>query len=183
MAKSLIFSSLTTYTFFSSFHLMFSDLWDPSPYVSENVFQYYISFVDDFSCFIRLLPLQTKSQTLDTFVTFNAQVELQFNTKIKQLQTEWGGEFQTFSTYLNSCGINHHVTYPHIHTQNGIVERKHCHIVDTSLALLDTLPFLSNFGHMPLNTLSISSISYPLLLSTISTLTFSFIITILTTPL
>ena len=47
-----------------------------------------------------------------------------------------GGEFQSLSKFFESCGIAHHLSCPHTHQQNGAVERKHCHIVETGLALL-----------------------------------------------
>ena len=41
-----------------------------------------------------------------------------------------------FTNFLQNCGIIHSVSYPHTHQQNGVVERKHRHIVETSIALL-----------------------------------------------
>ncbi|XP_019435087.1 PREDICTED: uncharacterized protein LOC109341601 [Lupinus angustifolius] len=52
------------------------------------------------------------------------------------VQSDWGGEFRTFTKYLTSLGINHRVSCPHTHHQQGTVERKHRHIVETGLALL-----------------------------------------------
>ena len=34
-----------------------------------------------------------------------------------------------------NCGITHRVSCPHTHQQNGVVEHKHCHIVEIVLAL------------------------------------------------
>jgi hypothetical protein len=48
-----------------------------------------------------------------------------------------GGEYQkVHNTFFRSLGIVHRVSCPHTHQQNGSVERKHRHIVETSLALL-----------------------------------------------
>jgi hypothetical protein len=58
------------------------------------------------------------------------------NTKIKAIQSDWGGEYQRLHKYFQSTGINHRVTCPHTHQQNGLVERKHRHIVETGLTLL-----------------------------------------------
>jgi hypothetical protein len=33
-------------------------------------------------------------------------------------------------------GISHRLSCPYTHQQNGAVERKHCHVVETGLALL-----------------------------------------------
>lgn len=59
------------------------------------------------------------------FVTSKMHVELQLGVKIKQLQTDGGGEFRTFTSYLNECGIAHRPTCPHKSEQKGMVERRH----------------------------------------------------------
>jgi hypothetical protein len=52
------------------------------------------------------------------------------------VQSDWGGECQGLQRYLTSAGIHHRVACPHTHQQNGVVERKHRHIVKIGLALL-----------------------------------------------
>ena len=47
-----------------------------------------------------------------------------------------GGEFIAFKTFLQQEGICFRHNYPYTHHQNGVVERKHRHIVETSLTLL-----------------------------------------------
>lgn len=47
-----------------------------------------------------------------------------------------GGEYQTFTNFLQSNGILHKVSCPHSHEQNDIAERKHRHIVESGLTLL-----------------------------------------------
>lgn len=63
-------------------------------------------------------------------------VELQFNCKIKTIQSDGGGEFKPLTKHLIELGIIHGFTCPYTHHQNGIIERKHRHIVETGLALL-----------------------------------------------
>lgn len=65
-------------------------------------------------------------------------VELQFNTKIKTVQSDGGGEFQTISKYLQNQGIIHQKSCPHTPEQNGTAERKIRHIVESGLTLLAT---------------------------------------------
>ena len=52
------------------------------------------------------------------------------------VQSDWGGEYRSLHNFLQNCGITHQVSCPHTHQQNGVVERKHRHVVDTSLDLL-----------------------------------------------
>ena len=63
-------------------------------------------------------------------------IELQLNTKIKSVQSDRGGEYRPFSIVLASHGISHKLICPHTHHQNGVVERKHRHIVDLGRTLL-----------------------------------------------
>ena len=69
-------------------------------------------------------------------MNFHQKVERQFNLKLLNFQSDWGGEFQAVSKYLTSCGIHHGLSCPHTPTQNGTTERKHRHIIETALSLL-----------------------------------------------
>jgi histone deacetylase 1/2 len=69
------------------------------------------------------------------FLQFQALVERQFTTKIKSVRTDWGGEYRKLNTYFKTIGIHHHLICPHTHEQNGTVERRHRHIVETGLTL------------------------------------------------
>lgn len=59
-------------------------------------------------------------------------------SKIKQIQTDGGGEYTShnFKNFLTQNGILHRITCPYTSQQNGIAERKHRHVIETSLALL-----------------------------------------------
>jgi hypothetical protein len=97
--------------------------------------KYYVSFIDDYSKFTWIYLLCHKSEVFKYFLEFQALVERMFNRKIISVQSDWGGEY----TYLNSFFAklvlltkSHALT----HQQNGVVERKHRHIVEMGLALL-----------------------------------------------
>lgn len=127
-------SSHTTYN--HPLELVYCDLWGPSPQPSTQGFTYYISFVDAFSKFTWLYLLKSKAEALGVFKQFKSLVELQLGFSIKAVQTDWGGEFRPFNKFLTDLGIVHRVICPHTHHQNGVVERKHRHIVDLGLTLL-----------------------------------------------
>ena len=129
-------SSLSTSVYSSPLELVYSDLWGPSHVTSTNGFLYYITFVDAFSRFTWIYLLKSKAETFTVFKKFKAMAELQFNTKIKNLQTDWGGEFHPLAPFIAECGINHRLVFPHTHHQNGVVERKHRHVVELGLTLL-----------------------------------------------
>ncbi|KAA3483629.1 Retrovirus-related Pol polyprotein from transposon TNT 1-94 [Gossypium australe] len=58
------------------------------------------------------------------------------NVISKNCKLNSGEEFRSFPKALSQLGIHHRLSYPHISKQNGLVERKHRHIVDTGLTLL-----------------------------------------------
>ncbi|KAL5563802.1 hypothetical protein UlMin_033549 [Ulmus minor] len=120
----------------SPLDLIHTDIWGPAPVLSTSGSRYFILFVDDNTRFTWLFPLQTKDQALQVFIQFRTLVENQFNSKIKLLQSDNGGEFKVFARYLQANGIAHRFSCPYTSAQNGRVERKHRHVVETGLSLL-----------------------------------------------
>lgn len=87
---------------------------------------------------------KAKSDLYASFFHFKAQAELQLNTRLMMLQTDWGGEYRRLNSYVRQNGIIFRQTCPYTSEQNGIVERKHRHIVETGLTLLAQadIPFI-----------------------------------------
>jgi len=110
-------------------------VWGPSPQ-SVGRYQYYVSFIDDFSKFTWIYLLRNRSEVFQVFLNFQQHVERLFNRKIITIQTDWGGEYQKLNSFFQKIGIVHHVSCPHAHQQNGSAERKHRHIVEVGLSLL-----------------------------------------------
>jgi hypothetical protein len=73
---------------------------------------------------------------MNVFLKFQTMVEHLFNTKIKSVQTDWGGKYRPLNKFFQSIGIVHCLSCLHTHQQQGCAERKHGHIIDTTLALL-----------------------------------------------
>lgn len=132
--KFPFYTSPTIYTI--PLQLIHMDIWGPSHTIYKNSYRYYITFIDSFSRFTWIYMLKNKSDALQTFKTFKCQVELQSSLKIKAVQSDGWGEFRVFSYFLVSHGIVHRFSCPHTHQQNGLVERKHRHIVENGLTLL-----------------------------------------------
>jgi hypothetical protein len=116
--------------------LIHSDVWGPSPTISVNGNRYYVSFINVFTRYTWVFPIQTKSDVMSTFLKFQVMVERLLNHKIISVQSDWGGEYRNLHTYFQSVGITHRLSCPHTHQQQGCVERKHRHLIDTTLALL-----------------------------------------------
>ena len=78
--------------------------------------------------------------------------ELQFDTKIKSVQTDWGGEFRPLTSFLQTHGIIHRLICPRTHHQNGVVKRKHRHIIELGLTLLKQASLPLKFRDFPFQT-------------------------------
>jgi transposase InsO family protein len=82
--------------------------------------------------------LDKKSEVLTTFIHFKKMVENHFSSHIKQLQIDGGSEFTSklFLIFLHDHRISHHISCPYTPQQNGVMERKHRHIVAMGLCLV-----------------------------------------------
>lgn len=82
-------------THVSTFHLelVFSDVWGPAPQ-SVGGYKYYISFIDDFSKFSWIYMMHDRTEAPRIFLQFKVHVERLLDTRIKCVQSDWGGEYQ-----------------------------------------------------------------------------------------
>ena len=115
---------------------MHTDICCPFPTTSWNGQQYFITFIDDYSRYGYLYLIHEKSQSLDVFKTFKAEVELQLGKKIKAVKSDRGGEYYgrydgsgeqrpgPFSLFLKECGIVPQYTMPEKPSMNGVAERR-----------------------------------------------------------
>src|ERR1044072_6285488 len=137
LGKAHRLPSHTSHTVYSQpLELLFCDIWGPAPIISSCGYKYVLTCVDAFSRYTWIIPLKAKSDTFQAIVNFRTMAELQFHTKLKAVQTDCGGEFRPLTKFFTSVGILHRVICPHTHHQNGSVERKHRHLVETGLTLL-----------------------------------------------
>ncbi|KAL5554518.1 hypothetical protein UlMin_041919 [Ulmus minor] len=128
---------LSSFRASKALELVHTDIWGPTSVTSTSGAKYFILFVDDYSRYTWLYLLQSKDQALPIFTQFKLQVENQFDAKIKCLQSDNGGEFRSFMPFLQESGILHRFSCPYNSSQNRRVERKHMHVVETGLALLE----------------------------------------------
>ena len=87
--------------------LVYTNIWGHASVKSISGAKYFILFVDDYSRYTWFYSLQTNDQTLPIFKRFKLQMENQFDMKIKCLQSDNGGEFRSFMSFLQSVGIAH----------------------------------------------------------------------------
>ena len=73
--------------------LIHTDISGPFPKASWNGQQYFITFIDDFSRYGYLYLIHDKSQSLDVFKSYKAEVENQLSKRIKSVRFDRGGEY------------------------------------------------------------------------------------------
>ena len=85
-----------------------------------------------------VISFAKKSDFFSVFKDFQRLVENKFDRKIKIFQFDGGGEFSSHEvfTYLKLSGIHPQVSCLGTPKQNGVIERKHRHIIETSLTML-----------------------------------------------
>lgn len=118
--------------------LLFIDVWGPAHELSIKGNRFYLSIVDDYSCFIWLFALSTKSLVSQTFVNFTTLIRNRLSTKIISVQSDNGTEFKPLIPFFAKLVITHRVTCPYSHQQNGSVKTRHRRIVDMGLTPLKT---------------------------------------------
>ncbi|KAM1411401.1 hypothetical protein COP1_024098 [Malus domestica] len=129
------------------FEIVHSDLWGHAPCSSIDGFKYYVTLIDECTRFCWIFPLINKSNFFTTFVRFCSFVHTQFSTTVKILQTDGGGEYvnHRLHSFLQHQGILHHKSCPYTPQQNGLAERKHRHVIETTITLLQHASLPSEF--------------------------------------
>lgn len=85
-----------------------------------------------------VVPITVQIRCFAKFCVFQKIVENLFDRKIKYFQSDGGLEFDNspLKTHLDSCGISFRKSCPHTQAQNGVTERKHCHLVEMTRTFL-----------------------------------------------
>ena len=78
----------------SFFELVHSDIWGPINIVS-NKFQYFVTFVDDYSHMTWLFLMKARSELLSIFKLFEKEIKTQFNKKVQVLHSDNAREYQS----------------------------------------------------------------------------------------
>lgn len=88
-----------------------------------------------------------KSDITDLLKYFCLEVETQFGKTIQRVRSNNGSEFFNIncSTFLKLKGIVHESSYSYTLQQNGVVERRHRHILETARAIKFQANFLDRF--------------------------------------
>ena len=101
-------------------------------------FQYFVTFIDDYSHCTWLFLMKTRAELFSIFQKFHAEVRTQFNTSISILRSDNAKEYLSgpFSSFLSSYGILHKSSCAYTPQNNGVTERKNRHLVETARTLI-----------------------------------------------
>ena len=69
------------------------DICGPFPVITVDGYDSFIAFTDDYSCYGYIYPIKERSEALDKFRIFKAEVENQYDLKIKIVTSDRGGEY------------------------------------------------------------------------------------------
>jgi len=120
------------------FDLIHVDTWGPYKHSTYNGYKYFLTIVDDYSRGTWTFLLSTKSNAFPTLKSFFAMVERQFNTKVKCIRSDNAlelGKGTCEAVYLQNHGIIHQQSCVSTPQQNGVVERKHRHLLEIARGL------------------------------------------------
>ncbi|KAL3373978.1 hypothetical protein AABB24_005776 [Solanum stoloniferum] len=119
------------------FYLIHVDLWGPYSTTNFDGNKYFLTIVDDFSRMSWIFLLKHKydvSMSIQPFLKF---FKNQFAKTIKVIQTDNGTEFvnSVCETMFKEMRVIHQRSCPYTPQQNGVVERKHRHLLEVTRAL------------------------------------------------
>lgn len=136
-AKLPFYSSNITTKFI--FELIYIDTWGPYKIDTNEGYRYLLTIMDDYSRGTWTYLLRTKSNAFSVLQSFLVLIERQFNTKFKVIRSDNALELGTgitASKILSFQGILHQTSCVSTPQQNGVVEQKHKHLLETCRALL-----------------------------------------------
>ncbi|KAK2982173.1 hypothetical protein RJ640_029076 [Escallonia rubra] len=119
------------------FDLIHCDIWGPYKTKSISGCHFFLTIVDDFSRATWVFLMKHKSETKEYLLQFFNWVHTQFHMDIKALRTDNGLEFshRDLMSYYSDHGMEHQTSCTDTPQQNGVVERKHRHLLEVARAL------------------------------------------------
>jgi len=121
----------------SIFELVHVDIWGPYRVPTHENCRFFLTLVDDFSRATWTYLLQCKSQAVNVLKQFYAYIHTQFGKHLKAIRSDNALEFTEGSCneFFAANGIVHQRSCVDRPQQNGIIERKHRHILEIARAL------------------------------------------------
>ena len=136
------------------FDLVHSDVCGNINPVSLGGGGYFVTFIDDATRYSWVYIIKKKSDVFDTFCNWKSMVEKQYESKIKILRSDNGGEYTSklFEAYLKKEGIIHQKTVPHTPEQNGVAERLNRTLIESVRSMISDSGLPKTFWAEAVNT-------------------------------
>jgi transposase InsO family protein len=130
--------SLTRIVSKSKLELLFLDLCGPLPVVSLGGAKYFLTITDDYSKYLVVYCIKTKSEAITKFKEYIALTKNQFGKYPKALRSDNGGEFKSheWTDLCTSLGIQRQFTAVQTPQQNGVSERANRTLMEMVRCLL-----------------------------------------------
>ena len=120
--------------------LVHSDICGPIHTEAHSGVTGFLTFVDDFSRFVVVYPMQGKSgaEVLAHFTDYIAWAENVTGHRLTTIRTDGGGEFinNAADLFLRQRGISRQVTTAYTSNQNGVAERVNRTLLDAVRSML-----------------------------------------------
>jgi hypothetical protein len=117
------------------FELIHCDIWGPYKIPSLSGAKYFLTIMDDYSRFTWVFFMHHKHETQNLLTNFFSFVKTQFNASIANIRVDNGGEFFSMRKFFCQHGTTYQHSCVYTPQQNGVVERKHRHILESARAL------------------------------------------------
>jgi hypothetical protein len=122
---------------------------------SVDGYDSFITFIDDYSRYSYIYPIKERTEALDKFKIFKAEVENQHNLKIKIVRSDHVGEYygrhtpysqvpKPFARFLQENGIVAQYSTPGEPQQNGVAKRR-------NHTLMDMVRSMMSYSNLPLS--------------------------------
>lgn len=117
--------------------LVHLDVWGPYKVTSKEGYKYFLTIIDDYTRAVWLYLLKSKTEVLENIESFCNLLLNQFKVNVKTFRSDNGSEFvnQNMSNFLSHRGIIHQTSCSYTPQQNGVVERKHRHLLNVARSL------------------------------------------------
>ena len=99
----------------SPFELVHTYVWGPCRTTSTLGFQYFVTFIDDYSRCTWLFLMKNRAELYSIFQNFYAEILTQFNIPIRVLRSDNAMEYFSapFISFMSQHGILHHSSCVH----------------------------------------------------------------------
>ncbi|GJV08190.1 ribonuclease H-like domain-containing protein [Tanacetum coccineum] len=124
------------------------DVWGPYMVVSKDGYKFFLTLVDDFSRTVWVYMLKSKSEVGEYIESLIKLIFTQFGKKVKLIRSDNGTEFvnNQLSNMFNELDTINQTSCAYTPQQNGIVKRKHRHLLNVARSLMSEKCVLIGFS-------------------------------------